>query len=83
MAEDADIQRKDMLRNIENRAKIYLTLIETGELSNNELSKQTKITQPDVKSALDELKKMGIIHEATNEHSFQIERQAHPKRKRA
>ena len=39
VAEDADVQRKNMLRHIENRAKIYLTLLETGKSSDNALSK--------------------------------------------
>jgi transcription initiation factor IIE alpha subunit len=77
LAEYAEFQRKDTLRHIENRAKIFLTMLETGKSSDDELSEQTKITKLEVNRALDELKEIGLINKTENEHSFQVARQTH------
>jgi predicted transcriptional regulator len=56
-------------------------LLEIEKSSDTELSKQTKIPQPDVNRALHELKKIGLIHKAKNEHSFPVARQTRQKEK--
>jgi DNA-binding MarR family transcriptional regulator len=52
-------------------------LLETEKSRDNELSEQTKIAQPDVNRALNELKEIGLINKTENEHSFQVARQIH------
>jgi sugar-specific transcriptional regulator TrmB len=65
MVRDVDVELFVWLGLSEVEAKIYLTLLEMGETSAEAISKQTKISQLEVQSALKALQKIGIVHEAT------------------
>jgi sugar-specific transcriptional regulator TrmB len=55
-------------------------LLEVGQASARELSKQTKLPQLDVHNALRELLKIGIVQEATtNKPSFLVTQQTRQK----
>ncbi len=76
MIKDADIQRLVELGFIENRAKIYLSLLMLGQASAEEVSTQTKLPLPDVRNALRELLKIGMVQEvATNKTFFLVRAQ--------
>jgi sugar-specific transcriptional regulator TrmB len=45
------------------QAKVYLTLLEEGEIGVQAISRQTKLPQVDVNEALCELEKLGLVKE--------------------
>jgi sugar-specific transcriptional regulator TrmB len=65
MVEDVDIQLFVGLGLTEVQAKVYFSLLETGEAGVDVLSKQTKIPQLDVYGALLVLLKLNIVQEIT------------------
>jgi predicted transcriptional regulator len=64
MVDNIDVQKKLVYLGLSVlQARVYHSLLETGQTTIEVISEQTKISQLDVQNALKELKKIGLIKE--------------------
>ncbi len=72
MVQDADVQVLVWLGLSGLEAKVYLSLLEIGRANIEDISMKTKIREPDVRCALRELEKRGLVKEVAADPPFGV-----------